>query len=655
MSTKYLVHRFDLSMTNDQRKYRKNPYSTWRFTMKRWFSIFLQLFLLLALSACGASPKASRLPDQNEVKALLVHLVDDEKRTPGIVVGMIADDPQERWVVGYGKLGATDERVPDGDTVFEIGSIGKGFTGILLAQAVVNGEVKLDDPISLYLPDGVTAPEYEGRSITLLDLATHYSGLPPFNTTNLCEEFTVDQMYAFLSGYRLTRAPGSMYEYSNIGFGLLGDLLARRAGQADYEAHLLNRIVRPLGMDSTRILLTPEIQSRLAAPHDDDLLPSCSLIESALYPAGGIRSTANDMLTFLAANMGMTETELQPAMQLANTPQRPTDGPNPIGLGWGLGAIPNHSGRTMGYYSYLAWDPQRRIGVVMLTNSTISITDVGEQLSVGNTSGRSIPRKIATTLTTWTILTAGCLVFLIWELWRRRPASYGARLMWLLTTAFLGPLGLAIYWISAGGPRRSGFSTGQVSPARRALASAAWAAAGNALGGIGVLALITYLPNVFGVNLLLQLAASLLVPLFVGWSIFTVSRWISRSAAGHDLYSRRPLFAELVSTFLALAGLFPVVNLIIMKWLNLWTFGFGGWDLLYPPLWGALCLGAIAGTLIAYPFHLWMLRRGLFRWGSEAIPEEGPARGLAWYGKVALVVLSLIIMLAAMFLAMQIA
>jgi CubicO group peptidase (beta-lactamase class C family) len=114
--------------------------------MKRPFSLFLNLFILLALSACGTipaspspTPKPSRLPDPDDVKALLVQLVDVEKLTPGIVVGMIAADPQERWVVGYGRLSATDQRVPDGDTVFEIGSITKGFTGILLAQAVLNG------------------------------------------------------------------------------------------------------------------------------------------------------------------------------------------------------------------------------------------------------------------------------------------------------------------------------------------------------------------------------------------------------------------------------------------------------------------------------------------------------------------------------------
>jgi D-alanyl-D-alanine-carboxypeptidase/D-alanyl-D-alanine-endopeptidase len=630
--------------------------------MKRWFSIFLQLVVLLALSSCGITTgtsettKASRLPDPSEVKALLVHLVDEEKRAPGMVIGMIADDPQERWVIGYGKLSATDERVPDGDTVFEIGSITKVFTGILLAQAVLSGEVQLDDPISLYLPEGVVAPEYEGKSITLLDLATHYSGLPPFNTTDIsdpCEEFTIGEMYDLLSGYHLTRPPGSIHDYSNLGFSLLGDLLARGAGKADYEALLLERIALPLGMDSTRIQLTTEMQPRLAPPHYD-LLPACSDARSAFYPAGGIRSTANDMLTFLAANMGMTETELQPAMQLANTSQRPTGDGAYTGLGWYTEPFHHHGGRTGGYYSLLAWDPQRKIGVVVLSNdSEISIQEIGYQLLLGITSGRAIPRSIEIILTTWVILTAGCLAFLVWELWRRRPVPNGARLMWLLTTAFLGPLGLVIYWISVGGLQRSGDSVGQVSPVRRALGSAAWAAAGNVLGGIGVLALRIYLPNVVGANLVMQIAVVLLIPLFVGWLISSVSRWISRSTVGQDFPNQRPLFAEVVSTCLVLAVLFPIVNTLSMRWFYRWNFP-DGVILSYPPVWGALCLGAIVGTLVTYPFHLWMLRRGLFRWGTEAISEVA-VRGLAWYVKVALVVLSFVIMLGAMFLAMQIA
>jgi len=359
--------------------------------MKRQLSILLHLLILLALSACGivpaspsptSSPTAtiqpSRLPDPGEVKALLVQLVDVEKRAPGIVVGMIAADPQERWVVGYGRLSATDERVPDGDTVFEIASVTKVFTGILLAQAVSNGEVKLDDPISMVLPDGVTAPEYEGKSITLLDLATHTAGLPrwPYNVpvvgNNPFADYTLDQMYDFVSGYRLTRAPGSTYEYSNYGFSLLGNLLARRAGQASYEALLLERITRPLGMESTRLELTPDMRSRLAAPHSSYDGVSTNWHAPTLAGSGSILSTANDLLTFLAANMGITATELQPALQLANTPQRPGEMLAYIGLGWNLpqsgDGIHYHGGGNLGYSSFLAWDSERKIGVVVLMN-----------------------------------------------------------------------------------------------------------------------------------------------------------------------------------------------------------------------------------------------------------------------------------------------
>ena len=340
---------------------------------RRFFSLILVVSLALAMlaSACAAR-QPSRLPDPNEVKALLVQLVDVERVAPGIVVGMIAADPEERWVVGYGRLSATDTRVPDGDAVFEIASVTKVFTGILLAQAVLNGEVELDDPISMYLPEGVTAPAYEGRSITLLDLATHYSGLPHWNDA-LSPSYTLDQMYTYLSEYRLTRAPGSNYEYSGFGFGILGNLLVRRAGEENFEALLEDRITGPLGMNSTRIELTPDMRSRLAAPHS-----SYSVVSSNYAPtlagSGAIRSTANDLLTFLAANMGITDTELRPALQLASTPQRQGEMWTLayIGLGWNLpesgNGIHYHGGGSFGYSSFLAWDSERKIGVVVLMN-----------------------------------------------------------------------------------------------------------------------------------------------------------------------------------------------------------------------------------------------------------------------------------------------
>jgi D-alanyl-D-alanine-carboxypeptidase/D-alanyl-D-alanine-endopeptidase len=136
-----------------------------------------------------------------------------------------------------------------------------------------------------------------------------------------------------------------------------------------------------LGMDSTRIVLTPEMSSRLAAPHMSYSVATISWDDLTLAGCGAIRSTANDMLRFLAANMGLTDTELQPAIQLANSPQRPWPGSGYIGLGVGVPetgqGMHGHTGGTLGYYSFLAWDPQRKIGLVVLANAAVSIDDIG--------------------------------------------------------------------------------------------------------------------------------------------------------------------------------------------------------------------------------------------------------------------------------------
>jgi CubicO group peptidase (beta-lactamase class C family) len=140
-------------------------------------------------------------------------------------------------------------------------------------------------------------------------------------------------------------------------------------------------------MDSTRIELTPEMRSRLAAPHENYYVETREWDVPTLAGAGAIRSTANDMLKFLAANMGLAQTELQPALQVAYTPQRPENGPVYVGLGWSLfksgKGIHWHSGQTYGYHSYLAWDPQRKIGLVVLANAAVSIEDVGGDLMRG--------------------------------------------------------------------------------------------------------------------------------------------------------------------------------------------------------------------------------------------------------------------------------
>src|SRR5262249_20556032 len=155
-----------------------------------------------------------------------------------------------------GRLAEDNDRHPDEDTIFEIGSITKVFTGLLLAEMVERGLVKLDDPIQKYLP--VPVPQ----EITLLHLATHTSGLPcdppgwkPRNNNNPFADYGTKELYAFLSSWRLEREIGTRYSYSNLGMGLLGHLLSLRVNMS-FEDLVTRRICDPLGMDDTRIHLS---------------------------------------------------------------------------------------------------------------------------------------------------------------------------------------------------------------------------------------------------------------------------------------------------------------------------------------------------------------------------------------------------------------
>src|SRR3974390_2838867 len=206
------------------------------------------------------NPNLFRLPpvlstgvlSTDEIREILVRRIDHQKQAAGIVVGII--EPNGRRVVAYGNPAKGDPRTVDGDTIFEIGSISKVFTSLLLADMVNRKQVALDDPAAKYLPETVKMPERSGKSITLLDLSTHSSGLPPLPSNlklkdprNPYADYSVDDLYQFLSGYTLPRDPGSEFEYSNLGGGLLGHVLACRAG-TDYESLIRIRITQPLSM-----------------------------------------------------------------------------------------------------------------------------------------------------------------------------------------------------------------------------------------------------------------------------------------------------------------------------------------------------------------------------------------------------------------------
>jgi serine-type D-Ala-D-Ala carboxypeptidase/endopeptidase len=228
----------------------------------------MMLRALMAILAGGML--AATAPDA-EILELLTAGVK-AGRSVGIVAGII--EPRGRRVVSYGSFGTTNPRPVDGESLFEIGSMTKVFTSLLLADMVERGEVALTDPVARYLPGGVKVPERGGMQITLQDLSMHRSGLPrlpsnllPKVLDNPYTDYTADLMYAALAGYELTRDIGAEYEYSNLGAGLLGHALARRAGM-DYEALVRTRILEPLAMKSTAITVPTSLKPRLTNGHD---------------------------------------------------------------------------------------------------------------------------------------------------------------------------------------------------------------------------------------------------------------------------------------------------------------------------------------------------------------------------------------------------
>ena len=348
-------------------------------------NVFVILGTIL-MTANGAVPADSK------IRAILARRIDDLHQSVGIVVGAIG--PEGRTIVSYGGLNQGDPRPLNADTVFEIGSVSKVFTSLLLADMVHRGEVALADPVSKYLPAGVKMPQRNGRQITLQDLATHTSGLPrlpsnlrPKSISNPYADYSVAQLYEFLSSYELTRDIGSKYEYSNLGGGLLGHVLALRAGMS-YEQLLRTRITAPLGMKDTAIALSPEMTARLAVGHDAQMNTAANWDMPALAGAGAIRSTANDLLTFLAAALGFTETSLAAPFESMLSVRQPTGVPNlDIALGWHVivrsqGPLIWHNGGTGGYRSYVGYDPKTRTGVVALSNASTQagVDDIGQHI-----------------------------------------------------------------------------------------------------------------------------------------------------------------------------------------------------------------------------------------------------------------------------------
>lgn len=349
-----------------------------------------RLVLLVVALSCAPAGRACALlppfPPDDSIRAWAQERVDG-RYARGIVVGLL--DRGTRRFIGVGTANDSLPGAPNAHTVFEIGSMTKVFTATLLADMVTRGEVALDDSVTRYLPDSVRIAAKDGKPITLASLATHTAGLPrlpanftPRDAANPYADYSVEQLYAFLRGFTPRTAPGARWDYSNLGAGLLGHALTRRAGR-DFETLMRERILDPLGMHETAITLPAAWRPRLATPHDEGGDATSWWDLPTLAGAGALRSTADDMLTFLAAQLPRAGGKLGAAIGLTQQSRAFTGRDSvDIGLGWLIRHLPGgdmymHDGGTGGFRSFMAFDPGSGRAVVVLANQSADVNDLG--------------------------------------------------------------------------------------------------------------------------------------------------------------------------------------------------------------------------------------------------------------------------------------
>ncbi len=304
----------------------------------------------------------------------LIKNLGENSSSVGVMVGVIDNGEVEYF--SYGTKNLVDDDPVTKETLFEIASITKTFTALLLMDQVEKEGMGLDDPIELYLPN-ITIPEKNGKKITLRHLATHSSGLPCLPTnlelrgrlSNPYKDYGVSELYAFLESHSLENEPGEKCEYSNLGVGLLGHILYLKTGQT-YES-LIKELCATLGMQSTCITIGEAEAARLAIGHHMKR-PVDNWDFLALEGAGAIRSSAEDLIAYLKANIASHN-----LLKLCHQKQREFNDQYGMGLGWLIAddSIIWHNGATGGYRSFIGFDQNSNRGVVILTNSTEYLVD----------------------------------------------------------------------------------------------------------------------------------------------------------------------------------------------------------------------------------------------------------------------------------------
>jgi D-alanyl-D-alanine-carboxypeptidase/D-alanyl-D-alanine-endopeptidase len=336
----------------------------------------------IAATAVTGAVQPLVLDDDDAIRDILRRRVEVGKRTVGLAVCVVTPNRKRFVALGRERLG--DDRPVTSETVFEIGSITKVFTALLLAEMARRGEVALDDPVSRHLPGNFHLPVLDGRQITLADLATHTSGLPrfpPFPGVPLSPSwlaamarFSVEDFKAWLAAFHPQRQARAGWEYSNAGYALLGMALAYRSGQP-YETLLQARVIDHVGLQETTFHPTAAMQSRLAESHDSALKPTVPLDLGIFVAAGGLRSTPRDLSRFAAAILPGSGSRIVPEGQFLLTVRRAAPQLGGLqALGWEVleapgGPFVSKDGVTWGQAASMVFDPDRRLAIVAFSNT----------------------------------------------------------------------------------------------------------------------------------------------------------------------------------------------------------------------------------------------------------------------------------------------
>jgi len=334
-----------------------------------------------------SSQKQFNKPDNaidSLIDSLAIHYTT-QPTTAGLAIGIIAHGKKGYYY--YGETTQDNGVLPDKETLFEIGSISKTFTALLLSHAALHGDVKLDDPIVAYLPDSIANnPDLKG--ITFQNLATHTSGLPrlPNNLTpdeplDPYRDYDTEKLFSYLKNYKKHQQPDSVYEYSNLGYGIIGELLARRYNLS-YNELIAKIICNPLGLNSTTEFPDNDQLDNFIPTYNKDGHLTAHWHFQALSGAGSLKSTVIDLLKYASAHLDIPKNELGKAIALTHKPSWLVSETQDLGLAWHIN-IENfqeifwHNGATFGSSSFLAFIPEKNIAVVVLANAAQSVDDMG--------------------------------------------------------------------------------------------------------------------------------------------------------------------------------------------------------------------------------------------------------------------------------------